>query len=213
MKELIVSFFQDYGIALQTITSMFLLVVTVIYVTATFKMLHSSHKSFLRPLKVKGNELTVKNFGPGIAINIKLFLNSKYTKEIDPNKDPTGMLFEIFKDRYFLVERETFELEANHSISFIFDEETIRLNKILLYWETITGERMLIRFKIKVSNNGQINITHYKRLRFKSIKNMILIPLQFIDSIISGGSMGPTFEQFLEQERKKKEKESKKWLI
>ncbi|WP_153028165.1 hypothetical protein [Paenibacillus amylolyticus] len=215
MKELIISFFQDYGVALQTISSIFLLVVTIIYVIATYKVIHSSHKSFLRPLKINDekNELIVKNFGPGVAINIKLFINTKIFKKIDPNIDPTGIIFEIFKDRYKLIECETFELEPGQNINFIYDKEVIRFDKLLLYWETITGERMLIRYNINLSPDGRIDIVRYKKLRLKSLKNTLLTPLHFISFILVGGMMRPTFEEYLEEERKKKEKKNKKWLI
>lgn len=72
---------------------------------------------------------------------------------------------------------------------------------------------MLIRYNINLSPNGRIDIVRYKKLRLKSLKNTLLAPLQIISSILVGGMMRPTFEEFLEGERKKKEKKNKKWLI
>lgn len=218
MKESFISFFQDYGVAIQTVTSITLLIVTAIYVVATFKMIHATQKTFLRPTKMEHEEgqlkITIKNYGPGTAINIKTFIECKeFNKNFQVNSDLVDYVFEVFKERYIITNTESFEAEPNQNIEFLITRELKTINKVIVYWESISGEKTIVKFFVSMSSVGNIRIVKYKRIKIKSVRNIILNPIQFLTKRMIDGSMVPTYADYIKAEKKKKEKENRKWLL
>ncbi|OME73991.1 hypothetical protein BK120_32455 [Paenibacillus sp. FSL A5-0031] len=219
MKERFVDFFQDYGVAIQTITSFILLVVTITYVVATFKMIHTSQKTFLRPTKIdrsKDTNISVKNYGPGTAINIKFFMEShSIKKELTDNYNYTAAyILEIFKEHYIELESDNFEIEPNKTIIFKLTDENIKIgNKVLLYWESISGEKLIFEYHLVIPSVGAIKILGYKKIKIKSIRNAILNPIQFTSKFLERALPLAPYDEQLKHEKMKVEKENTKWLI
>ncbi|MFD1775999.1 hypothetical protein [Paenibacillus rhizophilus] len=210
MKHLIISFFQDFGVAIQTLTSLILLIVTIVYVIATFKMIHATQKTFLKPVLIETDDelkITVKNYGLGTAINIKLYIESR---TIDEDLIAKGYLFdyifELFKEHYLLMETENFEVEPNKSIDFRIPTNFKIGDKLVLYWESISGEKSIIRYQTVLPVVGKIKINEYKRIKVKSLRNFFLNPIQFVTRIIESTSFYSPYEDYM----KEREKENRK---
>lgn len=118
---------------LQAIGSLILLIVTSVYVSYTYRIIHSPHKTILKPIKIdvesNGLTISIQNIGPNIAYNVML----------------ETVVYKINeKAREIIVERSDFEVKPNEEAEYLFSQYTTELKyPFIISWETVTGQKSI----------------------------------------------------------------------
>ncbi len=216
------NFFQEYGAAIQAISSIILLIVTIMYVKATYRMIHSSQESHIRPVQFKyengQNILFIKNFGPGIAINVQVFAEPSEVLDNDEStqliylNEALNILYNVFRDNFVKAKANSFEIVPNDCTEFIFKHKINTNSPVLLSWETVTGEKKHKLIRLKIDNDGKINILKVNKYGIRKSKNLLLKLIFFLINILDKGTFGQdiSFEDYIKNKEKKKHKKQNK---
>lgn len=133
---------QTISIAVQAGASIVLLIITIIYVVLTHKLLHAPHKAFLRPILIKpeteGWTLRVRNFGPGIAINLQIRTVLLKNLQLDPFPKQSLM---AWSDNRLLPAHGPFQLMPNEEADYHFDDWISFEDPFYITWKSIIGKK------------------------------------------------------------------------
>jgi len=163
---------------IQAVCSILLFIITLKYVAATSKMVHLPHKTYVKPVSVNLNKgltnwyFKVKNYGTGLAINIKVYtVVSKY--------------FKFVKESMFLFESNIVfgkgpsELQANQEAIFEFDGLIDFNDPVIVSWESLAGKKYKKYWKITIGSEDKISSYGIKRklsFLFKRIRLNLFSP-------------------------------------
>lgn len=117
----------------------FTLIFTIVYVRATQKLVQLPYKSFVKPTHIKiGNSLEiwfikVKNFGPGLALNIRL---STAVTSITRFEDKS-----VCSKRQLAMAEGPTEIQPGSEGSFLVTGFEVFDDPVYICWESITGKK------------------------------------------------------------------------
>jgi hypothetical protein len=178
---------QSISSELSALFSFVMVIVTIIYVRATFKMVHSAQKAYLRPIIISENkkEIILKNLGSVLAIKVELYAEPDEGKKVTIQRGKDSELYieeyldfvyEIFKDNFVKASCESFDIQQNENCTFSFPVEISSESGFWIFWQSITGEKNYKLIKISITN-GKVYIIEYSEYKKVSrIKNMLLLP-------------------------------------
>jgi len=120
---------------------MLLTVVTVVYVIITNKILQVPNQSIIRPTPKNNDDwiINIKNYGPGMAINIKvktILSNSNYGEILTREQ--------IDRTEHIITAKGNQELLASNEGSYSFNSQEFRYllaYPLIIEWQTITGRK------------------------------------------------------------------------
>jgi hypothetical protein len=133
------TFVQGISAFASVIIIFFTLIFTIIYVRATFRLVHIPYKSFIKPVGINtGNNsnffLKIHNFGPGLAVDVKIigFINKSINRESNPRDGFT------YKQIY--IASGNSEIESNKDTAYLFPFFLCFNEPFIVKWRSITGK-------------------------------------------------------------------------
>lgn len=144
MINLFINFIADNSTFIQALSSLILVIVTIYYAIITNKILHSSYRTYLKPISFtfKNNKwiIKVKNFGPGNAFGIKFKTIVMKNMMLDP--------YEVLSKVWYETEMKSvsgaIEILANCEGEFSLEGGILKItlqDPFFIEWTTITGKR------------------------------------------------------------------------
>ncbi len=166
-------FLYEYAPAIQAISSVVLIIVTIGYIVFTKKLAHSAHDCFIRPVSLKtstddmhGWKLFIHNYGPGTALNVAVEVIA--IESTNPDENCPGW--------YWLNEKIVkgtgpYEIEPQKTQEFLIPPIiNFENNPFYLTWNTLTSKTNKSAWMIiPVRADANIEpVSGYKRLIFKT---------------------------------------------
>lgn len=155
----------------------FTLIFTIVYVRATQKLVQLPYKSFVKPTHIKiGNSLDiwfirVKNFGPGLAINIRL---TAAVTSITRFEDKS-----IWTKRQLALAEGPTEIQPDSESSFLLTGFEVFDDPVYICWESITGKEYRSSWRVYGKRRQNIvpaNIYFRAKYKIKLILIYLKLP-------------------------------------
>jgi len=155
---------QVFSAILQSISAVLLFIVTVIYVRLTYKMVHEPFKAIVKPMRWDISEansiektIKVKNYGPGMAINLKMKALS-FGEIIKLSNKPIC-------ERVFIESEGDAEVVKDGIANMVFKARLVPRVPIQITWETTTGKKSMSYYIInRITTSEFIELRGFKRL-------------------------------------------------
>jgi hypothetical protein len=174
--------FQIYSSAVQALASVILIIVTAVYVYLTYEILHSPYKAFLVVTSVtsaksgnKGWIVKIKNFGPGLAKNLKIKNVVQTIIGFDTMKEG-----QVYLKNEFSLASGSFFLRPNEEGEYCFEKCFLSFDTpFYLTWQTITekGQKSAWLKRDNTSENYvPLNFTERIKWKFRWYKIVLLSP-------------------------------------
>ena len=140
----------DNAAFIHALATIILVGVTIAHIILNKRIIHSPHKSFVRPVKLWVDtvwKVGLKNFGPGLALNIKLrkLVTVKKKRILSKALKTTSKL--RFADG-------PYELSADSDADYKYRYHMEFNTPFFLYWETITGYKTKSAWKLVEIESG-----------------------------------------------------------
>ncbi|NGZ77708.1 hypothetical protein [Saccharibacillus alkalitolerans] len=146
------------------IITFFTLVVTIIYVVATWRLVHSPYKSFIKPANVQVGKhmniwfFTLENYGPGVAVNVEVKTKQEITIRKESNKREVFIYEKVVKLNGLT------EIAINERKSYQLIGVPKSPIEVYITWSSITGKHYKSFWT--VNDSGGIGYSNVKPLRF-----------------------------------------------
>lgn len=143
---------QAIAAAVQAGCSLLLFLVTCWYVRLTNSLVHAPHVSYLRPTEARSKEdftrsVTVHNFGPGLAVEVRVRSRVLKTLESDP-LDPTGR--RAFTTTDISDAEGPHEIPANTDATYVLPHRPEWDAPIFVAWSSPTGRHYSSRWSVEI---------------------------------------------------------------
>ncbi len=142
-KMCILDWINSNAPAIQALSGILLLLVTYLYVRLTSKLVHTVHESFLRPTFVRAKDIntwnfTIRNFGPGLALDVQLI--GVCLTELSPisRGDSFPMIWWEKYNRVFAYGPSEIPPGNESEFSFTYPMDFGRY-PVCLCWKSVTG--------------------------------------------------------------------------
>ena len=166
---------------IQAIASIILVIITILYVIITYKLVHAPHTAFLQPEGINLQNIdfenwliTIKNFGPGVAVSVRVYIRILKKLTFAPTKNNPQRVFMVVG----WVEAKGASTISNGSTESYKFKGLIRdLAPIRTEWKLITGKRRRGIWFYKTIDNkfltkeGIHKIVYYWHRVYESIKS------------------------------------------
>jgi hypothetical protein len=170
---------QTYSIVVQAVSSIILVIVTTVYASFSYKLLHAPHRAFLVPVSIKvagrGWMLVVRNLGPGLAKNLKVTAVGVTIGPIDPVEKGKGWNVKRFvklEGPQYLMPNEEKEYRSEEYL-LSFD------HPFYITWKSLTGKSQKTPWLVKGSGmDSMITLGFLASVQYEMIwyKNVMLSP-------------------------------------
>lgn len=168
-SEKAIKFTLRQAIWIQSIATTVLVIVTIFYVTFTYRMLYIQHRAYLKPtgFSIDDGNLKIKiwNFGPGLATNVEVKTVVLKKQEIAETATKKPLYFNTMD---FPIAKGPFEVEKQTEALYSFDGLILFTYPFFISWRTITGGRQETVWRIFVEDNKIVPQNIFSKLKFKS---------------------------------------------
>lgn len=167
-SEKAIKFTLRQAIWIQSIATTVLVIVTIFYVTFTYRMLYIQHRAYLKPtgFSIDDGNLKIKiwNFGPGLATNVEVKTVVLKKQEIAETAAKKPLYFNTMD---FPIAKGPFEVEKQTEALYSFDGLILFTYPFFISWRSITGGKQKTVWRTYVKDDKIVPLNFYSRLRFK----------------------------------------------